>query len=351
MSNASRESGGLLLNGGGFAAQRLMANNMDIRSLRTNDVLRKEEWIHYDQAVVDVARERLNGVADLQAAGLTFNLPNALGTTIVQWERQTDMQPATRSMEGLSRGMNDRVEFELINVPVYITHVDFFLSLRHLSASRKMGTPIDTTQAQVASRKVAESLEDALFNGSGIQVAQGGSLQTAYGYRTHPDRNAFLTVKDWSAAATTGEEVVNDLLVAMGVLDQNSMFGPYNLYVPTAVWNRLQGDFKSNSDRTTVERIQAISALNAIKPADLLPAKNAVLVQMTSDVVDLVDGQQPTTVQWETNGGFLINFKVMSILVPRVKSTARKVSVTTWSGASPTTSVKNQSGIVHITMP
>jgi hypothetical protein len=51
-----------------------------------------------------------------------------------------------------------------------------------------------------------------------------------------------------------------------------------------------------------------------------LPADTVLLVQMTSDVVDLVDGMPIQTVQWDTEGGFIHNYKVMTIQVPRVKS-------------------------------
>ena len=43
---------------------------------------------------------------------------------------------------------------------------------------------------------------------------------------------------------------------------------------------------------------------------------------MTSDVVDMVVAQQPTTVQWETDGGFKLNFKVMAVMIPRIKADA-----------------------------
>jgi len=44
------------------------------------------------------------------------------------------------------------------------------------------------------------------------------------------------------------------------------------------------------------------------------------MVQMTSDVIRMVVGMEITTVQWETNGGMLQNFKVMGIIVPQIRS-------------------------------
>jgi len=37
-------------------------------------------------------------------------------------------------------------------------------------------------------------------------------------------------------------------------------------------------------------------------------------------VVRLVDGMANTSVQWESEGGMALNFKVMSIRVPQIRS-------------------------------
>jgi hypothetical protein len=47
-----------------------------------------------------------------------------------------------------------------------------------------------------------------------------------------------------------------------------------------------------------------------------------LLVQMTPDVAQAVNGMDITTLQWETVGGMEINFKVMCIQVPRLRADA-----------------------------
>jgi hypothetical protein len=44
------------------------------------------------------------------------------------------------------------------------------------------------------------------------------------------------------------------------------------------------------------------------------------LVQMTSDVIDMVVGQYPTVIPWTSLDGFTIHNLVMAILIPRVRS-------------------------------
>jgi hypothetical protein len=42
---------------------------------------------------------------------------------------------------------------------------------------------------------------------------------------------------------------------------------------------------------------------------------------MTPDVVRAINGLDLTTVQWESVGGMRLNFKVMAIQVPQIRST------------------------------
>ena len=298
----------------GSVAQRLLQMGFNCNSLRQNDVLRKEEWQVFDDRLVEIARQRLNLVGDLMDRGLTFPLSNAMGTTVLQWEDVSDMDPAEISMDGISRTRDDRVLFGLNNIPIFITHKDFSINLRSLEASRTLGQPLDTTQLEVATRKVSESLETTLLNGAGINVAGN----TAPGYTTFPERNTFELAASWLTA--TGEQMLGDVLGMITVAHADNMFGPYMLYVPTDYWVQLQDDFKANSDRSIIERLKAVGTIDDIKVADFLASDNVLLVQMTRDVIDEVDGQQPTMVQWEEQGGFKVNFKVLAIMVPRIKA-------------------------------
>lgn len=306
--------------GSGDVPTRLITHGLSPASLRHNAVLQKDEWLLFDTAVVEEAKIRLVAVADLMNANQTFNLPNAMGTTVLQWEDMEDMTAATRSMDGITRGNLDRLEFNSNQMPIHITHKDFRLNLRHLEASRKNGTPLDATHARVASRIVSESLEDALFNGTGLTWDNG----TVYGYTNHPNRNTG-TISDWGASGTSGNTILTNLLSMVSALEGDRMYGPYQVYVPggsSGVWTNLQEDFKANSDRSTIERLRAVAGILDIKPCDQLADGNVVMVQMTPDVVELVDGEEITNVQWDTDGGFQINFKVMAIQVHRLKKDA-----------------------------
>lgn len=310
--------------GYGDVAARLLSSNFNVNALRTQATLRRDEWKHFDDAVVEVSRAQLVGVADVVAAGLTYSLPNALGKTILEWEKVSDMSPAQYSMSGVSEGQNDRIDFGNDNMPIPIVHKDFQLNIRALAASRERGESLDVTQVNYATRKVVEALEATLFKGATVL----GASKPLYGYTTQPKRNTGSVTASWLTA--TGDQILTDVIAMINAAIADNMFGPYRLYVPLAVYMALMKDFKAGSDKSIMSRLLEIPQLSGIKATSQLTASNVVLVQMTRDVVEIIDGIQPTLVQWDSKGGFVQNFKVLAIMPPRFRN-----------------DYNDQSGIVH----
>lgn len=320
-------SGRALMKGatGRWAAERLLAalsagRDIGPTELRTADTLRKDEWVHFDEAVIEEGIIRLRGVADLISGGLTLPVPNAMGKTMVEYEKMADMQDAIVSLSGVDRSEDDRVDFVQDQVPLPITHKDFDLNLRTLVASRTRGEALDTTQARVSSRKVSEMLEYMLFQGGKTFLGK-----TIYGYCSHIDRNQIdyaTAAETWDVAGKTGEEILTDVRAMKARLEAERFFGPYWLYVPAAASTKLDDDFKAASDKTIRQRIGEVDGIQKITVVDQLPAGHVLMVQATRDVVVLVNGQTTTVVQWDIEGGFVIKFKVLAIQVPLLRSTS-----------------------------
>jgi len=296
-------------------AQRLLQTGFQTSALRTLGVLRKDEWIQFDEALVQIARQRLVGVGDLLNAGLRFDIANALGTTRLEWERISDMEPAELSMSGVKEGEVDRVTFDLQSIPLPIIHKDFNLNIRALEASRKLGQPLDTTQVTLSTRLVTEKIEDILFNGATIASTNG----TIFGYLNAPDRNTGALTKAWNTPAT-GAEILTDVIAMTDDLRAANMFGPYGIYVPLNYWGTLQDDHKANSDRSILERILALVDISFVRPSSNISGNNVIMVQLSPDVVQEVVGMEPTVLEWEGHGGMVSHFKVMAIMIPRVRS-------------------------------
>jgi len=286
-----------------------------VPTMNATATLRKDEWKILDDAVVKAAKPRLKAVSDLRDAGLIYNIPNGMGKTILETETQSDINDAVLSMDGLREGANDRPVYELSSLPLPIAHKDFSFSARQIAASRNGGSPLDTTMAELASRKVAEQVEKLLIGSYGSYSFGGGVI---YGYINHPSvltkTITSPTASGWTAATT----VLEVLQMRQQSIDAYH-YGPWKVYFGTSWLTYLDNDFKANGNATLRARLEAIDGLS-IGTLDYLTGYKIVMVQQTTDVAREVIGMDITTLQWETNGGLQLNYKVMAIMVPQIRA-------------------------------
>lgn len=295
-----------------------MVNNAGVvvpAPMQVNALLRKDEWVSFDRTVIQVASQRLSGVSDLRSAGLIYNAGD-LGSSVAEWYAAGDMTDAEINMSGMTRPEKDKVALNLAGVPIPIIRKDFDVPLRALLASRRNGAGIDTISAAVAARKVAEASESLLFNGTAITIAG----YTVYGYTNHPDRATGALNYDWANPATTGANILTDVRRMVAALEARRFYGPYRLYVGGNYWAPLGADYSTaKGDNTVLQRLLAERSISGVSVSDVLGDDEAVLVQMTSDVVDLAVAQDVTTLQWENGDGMLHHFAVLAAWAPRIK--------------------------------
>lgn len=328
----------------GSAADRLIACNMDVGALRpwkdrtgrsfitvngrggpknlvtnTPATLTKDEWIQLDQAVIKAARPLLRVWGDLTRAGLTYSIPNGMGTTVLQYQTMTDAGAATMSMDGLRQSERDRPLFDLKNLPLPLVHGDFSFSAREIAVSRQSGSPLDTVMAEQTTRKVAEQVERLVVGVSGSYTYGGGTI---YGLTNYPDR--ITKVFDLPTGGTWTPKKTADSVSDMIQSAQNNYFnGPYMLYYSPGWTKYLDQDYSATYGGETLRsRLGKVADIVGIQKLDYLTNYQMVLVQMTSDVIRAVTGMGLTTVQWETEGGLKRNFKIMAIMVPQLRSTS-----------------------------
>lgn len=326
--------------GSGGVASRLLAEGMHVNALRpykakwndaesyiavgdkpkrihANATLTYDEWVEIDSTVKLAASARLVGVQDLIDAGLVYNLKNGLATTVLQSQTGGDMSPAELSMAGDKPGVKDRLAYETVALPLPIAHKDFELGVRVLQASRINGNGLDLDTAEVAGRKVAELVEDLLFNGTGSYTFGGGTI---YGYANAPSANTVTLGTQWDNGAT-GAAILATVLDMKAASIAANHYGPWILYVPTAYDSPLDDDFKADVSGTIRQRILMIDGITAVKVSDKLAANKVILVEMQSETVRLVQGLPITTVEWDSFGGMRFEYKVMAIQIPQVRAT------------------------------
>lgn len=297
--------------------------------LNAGATLRRDEWKQLDDAIMEPARARLGGIEDLISKGLTFNLGNAMGTTVLEWHDVSEALEADMTMDGITRAKNDRPVYQYNYLPLPIIHSDYEINARELAASRNMGNPLDTTLAERAARRVYEKLEGLLFTDTTYSYGEKDSRtrNTIYSYLNFPDRNEVNLSIPWDNSACTGKMILQDVQEMKAASIAAYHYGPWTLYIPTNYETRLDDDYVgSNPDtaptKTIRSRLLDIAGINDIKVVDTLPDDNVLLVQMSKDVVRLVRGLGLTNVQWSEEGNMVTKFKVMTIQVPQLRSDA-----------------------------
>lgn len=289
--------------------------------------LRKDEWVRFDQQVIRAARQRLRAWADLRAAN-TYGGFDGMGSMILEHETMSDPGEAFVDFDGLTQGRADAPKFQLEGLPLPITHSPFFFSSRRLAISRKLGTPLDSVMAEAAGRRVAEEIEKTLIGtvtGKSLSpgnVSDYGGTPTVYGYTNFPDRITKTDVTVPTSGTWTPSQAIGDVLDMIESLNTNNFYGPFMLYHSTD-WSRYMDEDYSDAkgDNTLRDRLRKIEQIQDVRRLDFLTNTfTFLLVQMTPDVARAVNGMDITTVQWESMGGMRLDFKVMAIQVPQLRS-------------------------------
>ena len=292
-----------------------------VAAMRAASPLPKNSQELIDREVINVGLQRLVLAADLLADGLAYSLAEPLSVMQLTQEKASKSHTARRTMTPGSAGENAIQDRRTYTIPIYATVSDFNLNIRTLLASQKFGAPLDVSGIGQATRRVNESIEQSCFSGAGFAV---DGFNT-YGVLTHPDVNTytFIDSEAWTAAGHSGEDILEDVATMAQRLQDEFYFGPYNLYIPAGYSKELNADFKANSDKSTLTRLQELTYGGRnlrVRVADMLPANTCVMVQMTNDVIDIVNGQEPTALSWESPNGMERFFHILAFMIPRVKS-------------------------------
>ena len=298
--------------------------------INTNGTLRRDEWKQLDEVLVRFKDYRLGGIEDLRSNGLVYNLGNAMGTTVMEWHDVSDVNLVPElTMDAVTRAKGDRPVYKYHYMPIPILHVDYEINARELATSRNMGNPLDTTLAERAVRRINERLEDMLFTNLTFSYGEKDSSNqnSIWSYVNHPDRNLLDLGTSWTDSSVTGKDIVDQVISWKQEGINNRFYGPWQFYIPTAYETLLDEDYVGSTPdtapNTTIRaRLMQIAGVKGFKVIDTLAADTIIMVQLTSDVVRLVNGMGLTNVEWGAEGNFITKFKVLTIQVPQIRSDA-----------------------------
>lgn len=299
-------------------------SNIDIDSRYTSEFsdyvanaetsLRYDAWKQYDSVVLEEARPKLIGIGDLVSAGLSRSYD--FGVSLALYEKTGGATPSNISMEGAVPSNKDSVVYEATGVPIPVFRKDFTLTKRNLMAGARNGSPtLEVEQFRQSTRSVATDLENMVFNGLTLEYA-GLKVQ---GYTNFAGRNTYTIPVSWTAAS--GQDPVRDVRKMVQKAVDDHYVGPFTLYVPTNYWEALEADYSSLKGSDTLrERLLKISLIKDVKMAPMLADDNLVLVQLTSDVVDLPVAQNIIPLAQPQTDNLQFNFMVYASMAIRIKA-------------------------------
>jgi hypothetical protein len=168
--------------------------------------------------------------------------------------------------------------------------------------------------------RVAESVEKMTIGVLGSYTYGPG---TVYGYTNFPSRLTKVMTNP-TAPGWVPQTTVTELLSMIGSLQAGFFFGNYVLYHSPNWLPFLYGDYSQTNVHyaTLRESIERIDLIEKVQQLDWLTGYQMILIQMDSGVAEAVQGMDFTTVQWESHGGLQINFKLMCIMIPRLRTAA-----------------------------
>lgn len=302
--------------------QGFITRNMGNGVYQTEQIARNDATLLYDEwkaidktvdGVVETYRARLSAWSDLQTMTRPYRTPNGIGTLQLLTQTITDPGSAVISMSGDVQEENARRANSQTIMPVPLIYSGFTLDVRELMASRSGSRALDLDQVEQCTRRVLEA-QDALTIGTTTFTGPGGVIQ---GYTSFTSR---ATGSITAPTGNFGPVLINDLNAMRTVLMNKKMYGPYMIYMGIGWDQYLDQDYSTLKGEGTVkERILKLRDVRDVKILPTLSGTQVLMVQMDSALVRPVIGQDPVVVQWTSNGGMTLHWRVVACGAPQLR--------------------------------
>jgi hypothetical protein len=282
-----------------------------------------EIWLQIDQTVERAVQTELRAVNDLRSAGLVYNVPNGFAVQALTTQRASRVGTAYLGMDPQEQGTKDRPVFDTVILPMPCIWSNWGYGARELAVSKRGGLPLDMSSAEDCARSCALLAEKQLIGNSDYD--QYTYLAgTIYGYTDFGSRVTFHLTEP-TEGGWTPATMLNELLAGKQDLVTAKKKGPYVLYLSPNWSQYLDDDYVSTTagQTTTVtlrERILKVPSFSAIRELDELTGWDILIIQMETQTVREVIGMEFTPVNWEEQGGQVLQGRVIGIMVPQIRS-------------------------------
>jgi hypothetical protein len=280
--------------------------------------LRYDEWKLIDRAIQKPTRKRLRVWRDLNALGLSRNIPNGMSVMAIQSQTRGNAGTAGISMNALRETNRFRMEYGTIGHPLPITHAEFSYDLRELLVSRNIGPGLDTDAIEQCRFNMDELTEQMAL---GLLSSYTWFGYTVYGMLNHPSRVAY----GMTAPTTLGwnpEDTYFEILAALQALRDNRIYGPFGCYYSPAWAQYMARPYSASTPTAQSLRLTLQNNVNEVQfweQSDYLSGFRMVIFVLDDDQVQAITGMNTIPVQWEEQGGLAFHWKLLKIEVIRVR--------------------------------
>lgn len=230
---------------------------------REASTLSDELWGKIDSTVVEAARIALVGRRFLHIFG-----PLGIGVNYIAIDDVDEVNEVSEDGIITTKGR------KFAEIPTI--YDDFTLLAKDLESSDKMGFPVDLSKA-MASAEACSLKEDRLIFFGDSELGYEGLL-TAQGTNK-------IAKKDWSE----GENAFSDVVSAIELLTENSVYGPHALVLSLDLYMQLQR-LQPGTGLLEIDRISKLLD-GRIYKSPVLGKNKAILVCPEPRNMDLVIGQ------------------------------------------------------------
>lgn len=315
------------------------------KAFRAHSPLTRDQQILYDTRVNKEWVAGLQIVNRLIANGQVMPLSRPFAHATVGHYNDNALSGARMARNPRVRTEQDLPDRVLVQSPIFYTFADFSLTIAEYETSRVSGLPLDTNLIGQKARNIAETIEQAVINGT--YTYEGATAQlpviggaTAYGLLNHPDieTQSYGSNGNWDHSSKTIPLILTDLKNMFAKLDLNNQRKAVDLWIPTAWMNAITFMTNTNTDKTALQFLSEVERGGSkifIGAAEQLPANTAIMYVRDSLAIDLIVGDfggphaesdtptvvPITTIPWQTGDGLEYHWKLISCVVPRPKST------------------------------
>jgi uncharacterized linocin/CFP29 family protein len=257
--------------------------------------LTEEQYTLVEQAIITAARKPLVGRTVMPTQDL-----GDFGILNIETYAQTDMSEAAIGMAAVQQNV-DLVGLTPSNLGIPVLWKDFVIRARELASSRRLGIPLDTSNASDAGRRVSELEETLIWEG----------IQGFIGFMGVVGRLTEGSAGTWATAANAYADVKD----AVADLEGAGYAGRPTLILTPAQKACMRAHIGTTSDTVLEKVMELCEVVTAHFFAD---NASALMVVPDPENFQLKIGQNLLTRPWELPGGDYF-FRTIEALIPQFK--------------------------------